>query len=286
MKFDVIVGNPPYVESGQSSNSIWNKFIEKSLLMLRQGGIISMIVPRSISFSSRFQKIRTSLSHIGLKSICHVSEKVFDVDIQITYFVAGEKFVGKTKIIDEDKSSFETSLREKDPWFKNEKLFRIIRKIEEVSGAAYFETSSYNFKNEKRVDDGFSVVSLINGKFFKIENEGKVSDRITKPRIIMSYLFNDKYPLKAVWFIPAGISAGKYRSMDVSNNKTGENLQSLFKTKLFSFIHSETASSRSLDNSQLRFLPLVISRTWTDHEIYNHFNLTPEEIEYIENTVK
>lgn len=47
-----------------------------------------------------------------------------------------------------------------------------------------------------------------------------------------------------------------------------------------------TRSGRNLGLA-LKFFPeLDFTRTWTDQELYQHFNLTQEEIDYIESVVK
>jgi len=43
---------------------------------------------------------------------------------------------------------------------------------------------------------------------------------------------------------------------------------------------------RALTAGKLRWIPAVdLSRSWTDEELYKHFNLTEEEIKLIEETV-
>ena len=47
-KFDVIVGNPPYQElktGNKKSQSLWDKFVEKSIKLLSEGGYVSFIHP-------------------------------------------------------------------------------------------------------------------------------------------------------------------------------------------------------------------------------------------------
>ena len=48
MKFDVIVGNPPYQRSREVRNvgtPLWPDFIEKSLKLVKDGGFVSLVVP-------------------------------------------------------------------------------------------------------------------------------------------------------------------------------------------------------------------------------------------------
>jgi len=64
MKFDVIVGNPPYQETNGAATgkSIWHKFVKKSFNALNHGGYISLIHPSGWRNSSgNFKDIQTLL---------------------------------------------------------------------------------------------------------------------------------------------------------------------------------------------------------------------------------
>ena len=76
------------------------------------------------------------------------------------------------------------------------------------------------------------------------------------------------------------------RAWEFSEKFTSEGLKSFFESKLVGFINQDKWSQYN-EPKILNMLPaLDFTRTWTNTEIYQHFNLTPEEIEYIENNVK
>lgn len=64
--------------------------------------------------------------------------------------------------------------------------------------------------------------------------------------------------------------------------ETIEGAKSVFYTKLFRFIINHRTSQYS-DVKNINLFPkLDLTRVWTTEELYNHFNLTQDEIEYIE----
>jgi type I restriction-modification system DNA methylase subunit len=59
MKFDVVLGNPPYQDSQKTqgkNSSLWTKFIIKSNELLKDNGILSFVVPISWFAPSESQK--------------------------------------------------------------------------------------------------------------------------------------------------------------------------------------------------------------------------------------
>lgn len=284
MKFDVIVGNPPYADTGSSANSLWNRFIEKSFIHLKKNGVISFIVPQSLAFSQRYSSLRNTLHDMGLSKIKFLPDVIFNVGISVLYFITMKS--DTTEIVDENGISYFTD-KFFSSWMKNLMIHSIIEKIEKVHGKNYFTKSEFIFKDGCSVDEECDMVSLINGKIIKTERGNKRSRETDSDKLVSSYLPNDTIATKAIWFARRGISSGKYREMVVGSEEHGKSLESLFKTKLFSLIYLSTFSSRTLDGSQLRFLPHIKStRIWTDQEIYQHFDLTQEEINLIEATVK
>lgn len=67
-----------------------------------------------------------------------------------------------------------------------------------------------------------------------------------------------------------------------------QNLLSLVKTKFFRYLIMITISGMNLSQRNFRFIPLIkdFTHPWTDEELYKKYNLTQEEIDYIEFTIK
>ena len=64
MKFDVVLGNPPYqIKVGpKKTEPIWNKFVFKSLEVCKDGGFISLIHPSGWrNVDGKFKKVQNEL---------------------------------------------------------------------------------------------------------------------------------------------------------------------------------------------------------------------------------
>ena len=73
----------------------------------------------------------------------------------------------------------------------------------------------------------------------------------------------------------------------LNDDDTFEGALSVFNSKLFKYLVQENRTSGFVQIYVVKNLPYVdLSRSWTDAELYAHFNLTEEEINLIESTIK
>lgn len=79
MKFDLVLGNPPYNEGGvKKGGGFFKGFIE---LALNQSSQFELIVPRTFMIRQDFSALRKRLVMEGLISIRHLLHSVFDADV-------------------------------------------------------------------------------------------------------------------------------------------------------------------------------------------------------------
>ena len=66
-----------------------------------------------------------------------------------------------------------------------------------------------------------------------------------------------------------------------------QNLQTYIKTKLCRFLLSSVLLTQNIAKDKFQFVPLQdFSESWTDEKLYAKYNLSPEEIAYIEGLIK
>ena len=70
-------------------------------------------------------------------------------------------------------------------------------------------------------------------------------------------------------------------------NATAHNLAKYFNTKFVRFMHSLAKSSHDAPKKTYRFVPCQdFNQEWTDEKLYKKYNLTQEEIDMIESSIK
>jgi site-specific DNA-methyltransferase (adenine-specific) len=73
----------------------------------------------------------------------------------------------------------------------------------------------------------------------------------------------------------------------MKNNQEAKNLLSILKSKLYDYCLKKSKFSGFFHVNVLKNIPkLDLSRSWTDQDIYEYFNLTQEEIDLIESSIK
>lgn len=69
--------------------------------------------------------------------------------------------------------------------------------------------------------------------------------------------------------------------------KMARNLESYLKTKFLKFLLSLSISGMDISREKFRFVPLQdFSKPWTDAELYEKYNLSQEEIDFIESMIR
>lgn len=104
MKFDYIIGNPPYQDSSHSEkkNTLWRKFVELSLDICKNEGYVAFIIPSSwMGSKSLLEKyfLNNNLIFIN-KDEC---KKYFNVGSTFSYYIIQKtKYNGFTDIINKE----------------------------------------------------------------------------------------------------------------------------------------------------------------------------------------
>lgn len=317
MKFDAVVGNPPYqiMDGGSKASAIpvYNYFVEQAKALNPKH--ISMIIPaRWYSGGRGLDSFRESMIHD--KRI----EKLFDyidsndcfagVDIAggICYFLWSSQYSGDCQVTNAhngDKHVSTRKLNSGDVFVRYSQALSIIEKVQS-GGQTNYDT---RVSSQKPFGLRTYVVPTESGDITLRYNKGtgpfqrdKVTsglDWIDEWKVIMSYLTHDhagrtdkdgKRRIFSVTEIlpPKTVCTETYIVIDgFDTEKKAENLLTYLKTKLVRFLVAQVTTTQHISKSNFALVPVQdFSKPWTDTELYAKYNLTDDEIAFIEATIK
>ena len=321
MKFNVVIGNPPYQdESGRSS--IYNKFVEKSIML---ASIVSMITRDNWMNGKAFKSMRDKMMNIGgISSIVHypkVGEVFKNVSVTVTYFIWQKGYNSNTHYIciRDNKKCVEQELDLRDGvLYKSEIGKSIINKVGNKSNwTKYFNTRSYPFMDQRKrynmesadyEDEEHNVAVMINSEkpIFVSSNYFSNLDEVYKYKVMCGVIINEASVdnqgnvLTNIKALPPMQVASETWSLIATFDTELDtvNCKKYIMTRFVRFIANQSVNGRSnVTDNTFECVPLQDFTSssdinWSqsiadiDQQLYKKYNLTEEEIAYIEKTIK
>ncbi len=317
MKFDVIVGNPPYqLKDGGAQASampIYHKFIQQAKKLNPK--YLAMITPsRWFAGGRGLDEFRDKMLKDNRLRIIHDYVRADDVfpgvEIKggVSYFLWDRDNQGLCKVhsYDEGKliSVSERPLLEKgsDTFVRYNEPIPILRKV----NAKKENSFDYLVSSQKP----FGLRGFFNQ--FKNEPFHKSIKLYTNQKI--GYIKLEQILQKQEWvaqwkiFIPrnSGIGSMKKDWLNpiiaepntccsetyivigpFADKQTTENVYSYMQTKFFHLLLSLKKVSQGLSNKVFSFIPIQdFSKEWTDEKLYKKYGLTKDEIAFIESMIR
>ena len=317
MKFDVIIGNPPYQLSDGGSKAsakpIYHLFVQQAMRLTPK--YLSMIIPaRWFSGGKGLDDFRNKM--LSDKKLCSVVD-YFDstdcfpgVDISggVCYFLWKRNFNGDCTITSyrsNQISTMERPLLEKneDSFIRFNEAVSIVRKIKEKGNLTFFSRISsrkpfgldtaIKVSKVKSDNDIFIYAYPDNGYIDKNKIIQNV-EWINKYKVCISYAYGErgKFPYFVIgkpFIADPGtccsetyLVIGTYESM-----KVAQNVISYINTKFFRFLVLLKKNTQHATKNVYSYVPdLDFHKSWSDSELYAMYNLLPEEIAFIESMIK
>lgn len=316
MKFDVIISNPPYQLSdggnGASAKPIYDIFVMQSLKLKPK--YLSMIIPsRWFAGGKGLDEFRNFM--INNKNIRIMNDYLDAADCfpgveikgGINYFLWDRDNPGKC-VINTYKNNTLLSTSERylkedgsDVLIRYNEAISILHKIDHsnsvesiVSARQPFGLTT-TFKGKKVPFDG-SITIYERGDicYGTAENINRNIDWIYKHKVLISKAYNagDVFPHQVInkpfYAPPKTACTETYIVIGPFNDKsTCLNVISYIQTKLFRFLVLLKKSSQNAAKGVYGFVPMQdFTKPWTDEELYAKYNLTQEEIDFIESMIK
>lgn len=317
MKFDVIIGNPPYQlddgGNGASASPIYQKFIEQAKKLNPR--FLSMIIPaRWYSGGKGLDVFRAEM--LNDSRISHLVDYTnsadcfpgVDVAGGICYFLWDRDYCGDcayTNIFNGKTSQTRKKLNEYSTFIRYPMADSIVHKVH-VCSKEFMNTMISTRKpfglatNVKPIESGELTLRYNGGRGpFPISRVTTGREFINDWKVLISYLSAEHagQPDKSGKFrvlstmevlAPKEICTETYLLAGIFNREElASNLLAYLKTKFVRFLVAQVAVSQHITKDSFRFVPKQdFNKTWNDELLYKKYNLTQEEISFIEDMIK
>lgn len=317
MRFDVIVGNPPYqlgdAGHGRSAGPIYNKFVEQAKKLNPR--YLTMIIPsRWFAGGKGLSDFRENMlnddSIRKLVDYPDASEVFPGVDIAggICYFLWERDYSGLCEVKNIYKGDIQESTRplnEFDTFIRFANAVSIINKVtahqepdmsQQVSSRKPFGLAT-NVRPKKKGD-----LKLVHWKGkgpYPSDEIDKGEELIDKWKVITSYVSYDhggqpdkdgkrKVFSKIEILEPKTICTETYLVLGAFNSKKkAKNLRKYISTKFVRFLISQLTYTHHITKKRYKFVPILnMDESWTDEKLYKKYNFNEEEISFIESKIR
>ena len=325
MKFDVIIGNPPYQMNdgggtGSSATPIYHKFIQQSKKLNPR--FLSMIIPsRWFTGGKGLDEFRNEMLNDNrireIHDFINASDCFPSVSIEggVCYFLWEKDTKGDCKVVTYSKNQVASvanrPLLEKgaDVFIRYNEVISIIRKVASQMDISFSTIVSsrnpYNFDGSfletKNRDNTCLVLGIENGRrVYKSIDRKHVKRNVEELNKFKIFISKADGAAGQLGFpIPARILgkseiAGKntactetfLRIGPFKNEKECINAKTYIETKFFRCLVG-ARKNKNMTQSTYSFVPMQdFSKPWTDAELYKKYKLTQEEIDFIESMIR
>ena len=297
MKFDVVLGNPPYQDSNKVSENrkntnkpLWYLFVEAIPQLITERGTVAFVTPTS--WIQPTSLIHKSIASKKLTYVKVYNKSPFNVGTTTSYWIQAPNGADKVEFAtDTDSTIIKLQHHEMSllPVKTTNFLLAlsILKKLVTDGASIPAIATTFHHSHSKptivrRDKDRFFCYPVFHTHQQTLWTNTP-NELHGLPKVIVSKTgtFNKTY-----YDEKSSISQGAVALL-VKDSTEGNNLINLLQQNVYKFINDSLRAHSTVPTPVLKNLPMVdLSRSWTDEELYKHFNLTLDEIKLIEETIK
>jgi site-specific DNA-methyltransferase (adenine-specific) len=319
MKFDVIIGNPPYQlgsNGGTRDIPIYNKFVEQAKKLKPR--YLSMIIPSRWMASglglTEFRRTMLEDRHIRKLVDYERMDAVFpgvDFEGGVCYFLWERDEEGCCEVIaisnDETVGPDERDLSEYDIFVRDSRALEILHKIQRKKEPSITEilsvdkefgwTSNFGgFHDEQRTGD-VKLFYNRSGKrltgWIARKDIAKSTQLIDTWKVMVPQAHGERGARPAKVLGPSFVAESPsvctqtFLFFHLSSRKEAEGLNRYLQTRFFRFLVSLRKITQHATRSTYTWVPRQKwDCDWTDEKLYAKYGLTADEISFIESMVR
>jgi len=316
MKFDVIIGNPPYqLNTGSTSAQavpLYHKFIQQAKKLNPR--YLTMIIPsRWYSGGMGLDEFRTEMLNDNrirkLVDYPNASDCFSGIELRggVCYFVWDRDNSGEceyTSISNGFVNTIVRNLSEYPTFIRWNQALQIVKKIKNKKENSLSEIISTvspfglptSLRGKTRAPKDSLTLHSSGGIGYITKSEIKTgTDLINKHKVLLSRPISGNLevpPFKVIALLkvlkPKEVCTHTYLIAGGYDNATmAQNLKSYLETKFVRFLLVQSISGMDISRDKFVFVPMQnFSESWTDEKLYKKYKLAKEEIEFIESMIR
>lgn len=294
MKFDLVVGNPPFQDKTGNENStnsadLYTRFVQKSFEL--SNGHVAMVIPSAWSGPKRsILKELLFEQHQPLIFNTH-GKKWFPVEMNTCYFVTTLERKGPTVLTDANGACLTMTLDRDSCIPMDLSTFALREKISQACAqgnmAHRWLRGHLNLNEIVAVSSGVEFVCAVGKRNQGLETQ--IIDPVQETtglglhKLVIPNLgsTNDIGNIKTARTDQVGGHSVVFITADSAEQLS--NIQSYLESGLIRFVIAATKISTPNSKQLFARIPdLDWNRTWSDQDLYKHFGLTQAEIDIVE----